>query len=100
MSKHTLYPCYFGLRESLAQTRVLPYLPEGLPVGLVEAMFKSPACIASRIEVFKKVITDGKASLLIDPASADKPKDAMIDLYKNADLRKSPGKDGFQQAQT
>ena len=28
MSKHTLYLCYFGLREPLVQTQVLPYLRE------------------------------------------------------------------------
>ena len=26
MSNHTLYLCYFGLREPLVQTQVLPYL--------------------------------------------------------------------------
>jgi len=28
MSKHTLYLCYFGLREPLVQTQVIPYLRE------------------------------------------------------------------------
>ena len=28
MSDHTLYLCYFGLREPLVQTQVLPYLRE------------------------------------------------------------------------
>ncbi len=37
---------------------------------------------------------------LIDPTSADELKDAMIELYKNADLRKTLGENAFQQAQT
>src|SRR5215216_6888897 len=38
-SAHTLYLCYFGLREPLVQTQVLPYLrhlaAEGLTVSLL-----------------------------------------------------------------
>ena len=84
-----------GALLELADVFVFPSFFEGLPVALVEAMFKSLPCIASRIEVFEEVITDGKTGLLIDPTSADKLKDAMIELYKNADLRKSLGENAF-----
>ena len=84
----------------LADVFVFPSFHEGLPVALVEAMFKSLPCIASRIEVFEEVISDGKMGWLIDPTSADELKDAMIELYKNADLRKTLGENAFQQAQT
>ncbi len=33
-SVHTLYVCYFGLREPLVQTQVLPYLRQLAPAGL------------------------------------------------------------------
>lgn len=33
MSRHTLYLCYFGLREPLVQTQVLPYLREIKKLG-------------------------------------------------------------------
>ena len=33
-TKHTLYLCYFGLREPLVQTQVLPYLREIMKDGI------------------------------------------------------------------
>ncbi len=87
-----------ALLES-ADVFVFPSFFEGLPVALVEAMFKSLPCIASRVEVFEEVITDGETGLLVNPTSADELKDAMIKLYKNADLRKSLGENAFRQAQ-
>lgn len=60
MSLHTLYLCYFGLREPLVQTQVLPYLREltkldGLKVSLLtfEVDFKHK-WTAEQIESEKK----------------------------------------------
>ena len=61
-------------------------------------MFKSLPCIASRIEVFEEVITDGETSLLVNPNSAVELKDAMIELYKSENLRKSLGENAFREA--
>ena len=88
-----------GALLEIADVFIFPSLFEGLGIALVEAMFKSLACIASRIEVFEEVITDGKTGLLIDPASVEELKDAMIELFKNEGLRKSLGENAFQQAQ-
>lgn len=59
-SSHTLYLCYFGLREPLVQTQVLPYLRqikklEGLKVNLLtfEPDFKE-TWTAEQIEAEKK----------------------------------------------
>ncbi len=38
MSTHTLYLCYFGLREPLVQTQVLPYLRELVSDGIVVSL--------------------------------------------------------------
>lgn len=89
-----------GALLELADVFVFPSFFEGLPVALVEAMFKALPCISSRIEVFKEVITDGETGLLINPESVDELKDAMIKLYKDEDLRKSLGANAFEQAQT
>lgn len=89
-----------GALLEIADVFVFPSLLEGLPVALVEAMFKSLPCIASRIEVFEEVITDGETGLLIDPTSVDELKDAMIELYKNEGFRKSLGENAFQQARS
>ena len=39
IAKHTLYICYFGLRQPLVQTQVIPYLQEiakgGIRVSLL-----------------------------------------------------------------
>jgi glycosyltransferase involved in cell wall biosynthesis len=87
-----------GVLLEIADVFVFPSLLEGLPVALVEAMFKSLPCIASRIEVFEEVVTNGETGLLINPASADELKDAMIELHKNEARRKSLGENAFQQA--
>ncbi len=82
---------------AMADVFVFPSFFEGLPVALVEAMFKAKPCIASRIHVFKEVITDGETGLLIDPNSPSELKDAMIKLYKDEDLRKRLGENGLRQ---
>lgn len=87
-----------GALLETADVFVFPSLLEGLPVALVEAMFKSLPCIASRIEVFEEVITDGENGLLINPNSPDELKDAMIKLYADENLRKSLGEKAFQTA--
>lgn len=87
-----------GALLEITDVFLFPSLLEGLPVALVEAMFKSLPCIASRIDVFEEVIVDGETGLLVDPNSADEFKDAMIELYKNEDLRKSLGQNAFQRA--
>jgi len=79
----------------LADVFVFPSFFEGLPVALVEAMFKSLPCIASRVEVFEEVIADGETGLLINPTSPVELRDAMIELYKNRDLRKSLGENAL-----
>jgi glycosyltransferase involved in cell wall biosynthesis len=84
-----------GALLELADVFVFPSFFEGLPVALVEAMFKSLPCIASKIEVFEEVITDGETGLLIDPASPRELKEAMIKLHHNADLRKQLGENAF-----
>ncbi len=88
-----------GALLEIADVFVFPSLLEGFGLALVEAMFKSLACIASKIEVFKEVITDGETGLLVNPTSPNELKDAMIKLYKNADLRKSLGENAFRQAE-
>lgn len=89
-----------GALLELADVFVFPSFFEGLPVALIEAMFKSLPCVASQIEVFNEVITDGETGLLIDPTSPTELKDAMIKLYKNTDLRKSLGEKAFHKAKT
>lgn len=85
---------------AMADVFVFPSFFEGLPVALVEAMFKSKPCIASRIDVFKEVITDGETGLLIDPRSPSELKDAMIKLYEDKNLRRYLGENALRQVQS
>lgn len=87
-----------GALLELADVFAFPSFFEGLPVALVEAMFKRLPCVASRIEVFEEVITDRETGLLVNPNSAAELKDAMIELYRNASLRKSLGENAFREA--
>ena len=89
-----------GALLELSDVFVFPSSFEGLGVALVEAMFKSLPCIASRIEVFEEFITDGETGLLIDQTSPIELRDAMLKLYKNANLRKSLGENAFHKAET
>ncbi|MET0751971.1 MAG: glycosyltransferase [Pyrinomonadaceae bacterium] len=87
-----------GALLELADVFAFPSFFEGLPVALIEAMFKRLPCVASRIEVFEEVISSRETGLLINPNSAAELKDAMIELYKNADLRKSLGENALREA--
>lgn len=87
-----------GALLELADVFTFPSFFEGLPVALIEAMFKRLPCVASRIEVFEEVITDRETGLLVNPNSAAELKDAMIELHKNVGLRKSLGENAFREA--
>jgi glycosyltransferase involved in cell wall biosynthesis len=89
-----------GALLELADVFVFPSLFEGHPVALIEAMFKSVPCIASRIEVFEEVVVDRETGLLIDPGSAAELKEAMLELYDNAGLRGSLGENACRQVKT
>ena len=88
-----------GALLELADVFVFPSLFEGLPVALVEAMFKSLPCIASKIEVFEEVLTHRQTGLLINPNSVEELKNAMIELCENEDLRKKLGENALRQAE-
>jgi len=81
-----------------ADVFVFPSLVEGLPVALVEAMYESLPCIASKIGVFSEVIEDGKDGILIDPISPGELASAMIGLSQNEELRESLGMRAFEKA--
>lgn len=88
-----------GALLQIADVFVFPSLLEGLPVALVEAMFKSLPCIASRIEVFEEVITHRKTGLLFDPNSSIQLAKAMLELQKNRPLRTLLGENAFPWAE-
>lgn len=85
-----------GALLDFADVFVFPSFFEGFGIALVEAMFKSLPCIASRIEVFEEILQDRETGLMIDPNSPNELKYAMLELYKNTDLRKTLGENGFR----
>jgi len=82
----------------LADVFVFPSFFEGLPVALIEAMFKRLPCIASDVEVFREVIADNETGVLIDPDSAEQLAKSMLRLYENKDLRERLGEAAYEHA--
>jgi glycosyltransferase involved in cell wall biosynthesis len=76
-----------GACLEMADVFVFPSLFEGLPLALVEAMFKKLPCIVSRIETLLEVINDQDSGLLVAPGSVDELAAAMIELYTNPERR-------------
>ncbi|MFN0279630.1 MAG: glycosyltransferase [Pyrinomonadaceae bacterium] len=76
-----------GACLEMADVFVMPSLFEGMPLALLEAMFKELPCIVSRIEVLKEVIEDNKNGLLIDPNTPNELLEAMIKLYEDPELK-------------
>jgi glycosyltransferase involved in cell wall biosynthesis len=71
----------------LADVFVFPSFFEGLPVALIEAMFKSLPCIVSRIAPCEEVVSNQKNGLVVDPHSVELWSAAMLELYENEALR-------------
>ena len=57
----------------------------------IEAMFKGLPCIATRIEPILELLEDGETGLLVTPASESELAPAMIDLYRDPELRRRLG---------
>lgn len=80
-----------GALLRLANVFVFPSLLEGLPVALAEAMFAGLPCVASRIEVFEEIVTDGLTGLLVDPSSQEELMASMLRLYNDTEFRQALG---------
>ncbi|CAN5172390.1 N/A [soil metagenome] len=89
-----------GACLSAADVFVFPSLFEGLPLALVEAMFKSLPCIAGDIEVLREVITDGKDGLLVNPHEISEIAAAMIKLFEQPKLCRQLGEQALKEVET
>jgi glycosyltransferase involved in cell wall biosynthesis len=87
-----------GACLEMADVFVFPSLFEGLPLALVEAMFKKLPCIVSRIDMLLEVVTDEETGLLVAPGSVDELATAMTRLYAAPGRRKVLGLNGYQVA--
>jgi len=77
----------------------LPSLWEGLPIGLLEAMFMKKAIIATPVDGTKEVITDHFNGILIPVQNPDKLADAIAELAKNKELRNELAENAFNTVQ-
>jgi glycosyltransferase involved in cell wall biosynthesis len=80
-----------GACLEMANAFVFPSLFEGWGGAPIEAMFKGLPCIATRIEPILELLEDGETGLLVTPASESELAPAMIDLYRDPDLRRRLG---------
>lgn len=87
-----------GALLEMADVFVFPSFFEGLPLALVEAMFKKLPCIVSRLDVSLEVIADQESGLVVAPGSVDELADAMIQLHADPVRRKALGACGEQTA--
>lgn len=74
-----------------ADAFVFPSLFEGLGNAPIEAMFKGLPCIATRIETIVETFVDGETALLVTPDSETDLATAMLNIYRDPDLRRRLG---------
>jgi glycosyltransferase involved in cell wall biosynthesis len=97
---------FLGRREDVADLLgtadvfLFPSLFEGLPVALIEAMYKGLPVITSRSEVLSEVVDDGRTGLLVDPNSAHELENALVKLYSDPGLREKLGAAAHEEAIT
>jgi N,N'-diacetylbacillosaminyl-diphospho-undecaprenol alpha-1,3-N-acetylgalactosaminyltransferase len=77
---------------STARVFVLPSLKEGLPLSLIEAMSCGKAVAASDIESVRQLISNQESGLLFETGSACRLADALAELLRDENLRKSLGR--------
>jgi glycosyltransferase involved in cell wall biosynthesis len=80
-----------GACLEMADAFVFPSLFEGWGGAPMEAMFKGLPCIATRIESNLERFVDGETGLLVMPGSEDELASAMMNLYRDPDLRRRLG---------
>lgn len=71
-----------------ADIYVFPSRSEGFPVTLLEAMSSGIPIIASNIEAFQEVLSNGKDSILFESENSTALARAILSLYHDLDLRK------------
>lgn len=77
----------------------LPSLWEGLPIGLLEAMFMRKAIIATPVDGTKEVITDHFNGLLVPVQNHIRLAEAIIELAQDSDLRNKLAENAFKTVQ-
>ncbi|TNE54702.1 MAG: glycosyltransferase family 1 protein [Bacteroidetes bacterium] len=77
----------------------LPSLWEGMPIGMIEAMYMGCACVATSVDGSKELIQHGKTGLLIPPRNPYALAMSLLNLHYNQAKRKLLGKRAQQYAQ-
>lgn len=80
-----------GACMEMADAFVFPSLFEGWGAAPIEAMFKGLPCIVTRIEPLLELFVDGETARLVTPGSENELAIAMVDLYRDPDLRRRLG---------
>ncbi len=94
--------CFLGYRDDAVQLLplfdiyILPSLWEGLPLGLLEAMFSRKAVIATEVGGIPEVVTSGENGILIPPADSEAIVQAVLRLYNNDEEREKIGANALQ----
>lgn len=78
---------YLAAVFRIADLFVLPSLIEGLPMALVEAMALGKACVATRINAIRELITHGETGWLVPPGDAGSLADILHQVERNPNSR-------------
>lgn len=70
---------------------LLPSVKEGMPYAILEAMAAGLPIIATRVGALSEMIEDGISGILIEPQNSEAIKNAITDLSKNPEKRKTLG---------
>lgn len=77
---------------------VLSSFNEGTPVSLIEAMASGVPVVATRVGGVPDLVHDRATGLLVRPGDAEALANAIIELLKDSELRKSLGKSAINSA--
>ncbi|KPK71071.1 hypothetical protein AMJ87_07785 [candidate division WOR_3 bacterium SM23_60] len=95
---------FLGTRNDIAEILcasdlfVLPSLREGFGITIIEAMQQRLPVIASNIGGIPELV-DENTGILVSPSKAEEFAESIVMLYKNQNLCRRLGKNGYQKAE-
>ena len=79
---------------------VLPSLWEGFGIALLEAMGCGLPVVASRVGGIPEVVIDRKTGILVPPGNAEALADAILEMIRDPEIRRSMGDEARRHART
>ena len=81
---------------AIADVFTLTSLWEGLPIAIIEAFAMKKPVVVTAIDGNQEVVIDGKNGFLVSPKNYEKMAERIFYLYKNDELGKKMGHNGYE----